>query len=151
MCAGHHHVRAHARSIAFTRPDNSAHPNPTALLSGHPNPRAPRSRNHPPPHHPQPGARTQELHNEKPSAMDDPTPDLTTPDCAERARTVWAMYRDLHGDQIPYLITDLLHLADVDEHPGGGIPRPAGWTRYPPTPPAPTPPKNPNSTERPTA
>ncbi|MEV5774249.1 hypothetical protein AB0L49_23815 [Streptomyces antimycoticus] len=45
---------------------------------------------------------------------------LTTPDRAERARTVWEMYRDLHGDEIHYLIADLLHLADVDEHDGGG-------------------------------
>ncbi|MEU1312600.1 hypothetical protein ABZ419_27425 [Streptomyces cinnamoneus] len=48
------------------------------------------------------------------------TDDLTAADRAERARTVWEMYRDLHGERIHYLIADLLHLADVDEHPGGG-------------------------------
>ncbi|MGW3200014.1 hypothetical protein ACWDBD_36715 [Streptomyces sp. NPDC001118] len=46
--------------------------------------------------------------------------DLTTPDRAERARIAWELYRDLHGDKIEYLIADLMHLADVDEHPGGG-------------------------------
>jgi hypothetical protein len=45
--------------------------------------------------------------------------DLTTVDRAERARTVWEMYRDLHGEQIHYLIADLMHLADVDELGGG--------------------------------
>lgn len=46
--------------------------------------------------------------------MDD---DLTTPDRAERARTLWEMYRDLHGGEIDYLITDLMHLADVTSTP----------------------------------
>lgn len=49
------------------------------------------------------------------------TDEPTTVDCAERARMVWEMYRDLHGDEIHFLIADLMHLADVDEHPGGGV------------------------------
>ncbi|MEJ8653724.1 hypothetical protein WKI65_38180 [Streptomyces sp. MS1.AVA.3] len=46
--------------------------------------------------------------------------DLTTPDRADRARVAWELYRDLHGEEIHYLIADLMHLADVDEHSGGG-------------------------------
>ncbi|MET8680971.1 hypothetical protein ABZW18_26170 [Streptomyces sp. NPDC004647] len=45
--------------------------------------------------------------------------DLTTPDRAERARKAWELYRSEHGGGVQDLISDLLHLADVDEHPGG--------------------------------
>lgn len=57
--------------------------------------------------------------------------DLTTPDRAERARAIWEMYRDLHGgEEIAYLIADLMHLADVDEHPGGGLRAALKGARY---------------------
>ncbi|MFF8293614.1 hypothetical protein ACF068_31020 [Streptomyces sp. NPDC016309] len=48
------------------------------------------------------------------------TGDLTTPDHAARARVFWEAYRELCGEEISNLITDLMHLADVDEHFGGG-------------------------------
>ncbi|MFI9311199.1 hypothetical protein [Streptomyces triculaminicus] len=48
------------------------------------------------------------------------TNELTTPDRAERVRVLWETYRDLHDGEIRFFIADLLHLADVDEHPGGG-------------------------------
>ncbi|CUW33431.1 hypothetical protein [Streptomyces reticuli] len=40
------------------------------------------------------------------------------------------MYRDLHGEEIGYLIADLMHLADVDEHPGGGLRAVLNAARY---------------------
>lgn len=46
--------------------------------------------------------------------------DLTTPDRADRARAAWEAYRSAHGGEVQDLISDLLHLADVDELPGGG-------------------------------
>src|ERR1044072_2788256 len=46
--------------------------------------------------------------------------DLTTPDRAERARKAWEIYSTAHGGEVQDLISDLLHLADVDEIPGGG-------------------------------
>ncbi|MET9209653.1 hypothetical protein ABZW38_31525 [Streptomyces bacillaris] len=49
--------------------------------------------------------------------------DLTAPDRADRARKAWELYDAASGDgedsRIEDLITDLLHLADTDEHPGG--------------------------------
>lgn len=41
------------------------------------------------------------------------------PDLADRARTAWELYRDESGGELQDLISDLLHLAHVDEHPGG--------------------------------
>lgn len=46
--------------------------------------------------------------------------DLTTPDRADRARQAWDLYQAAHGGKLQDLIADLMHLADVDEHPGGG-------------------------------
>ncbi|MGV9277720.1 hypothetical protein [Streptomyces griseosporeus] len=46
--------------------------------------------------------------------------DLTTPDRADRAREAWAVYQGTHGGRIEDLIADLMHLADVDDIPGGG-------------------------------
>ncbi|MGY5099501.1 hypothetical protein [Streptomyces sp. 900105245] len=46
--------------------------------------------------------------------------DLTTPDRADRAREAWDLYRRTHGGEIGDLIADLMHLADVDDIPGGG-------------------------------
>ncbi|MDG5807887.1 hypothetical protein P9869_35625 [Streptomyces ossamyceticus] len=47
--------------------------------------------------------------------------DPTTPDRAARARMAWELYRGAYsGSEIGDLITDLMHLADVDEHLGGG-------------------------------
>ncbi|MEV7657892.1 hypothetical protein AB0O39_27455 [Streptomyces anulatus] len=49
--------------------------------------------------------------------------DKTTPDRADRARRAWALYQSENGveaeNRIEDLISDLLHLAEVDEHPGG--------------------------------
>lgn len=45
---------------------------------------------------------------------------LTTPDRADRARKAWEIYKTVHGGEIQDLVSDLLHLADVDEVPGGG-------------------------------
>ncbi|MGW6654978.1 hypothetical protein AMK23_34620 [Streptomyces sp. CB02130] len=49
--------------------------------------------------------------------------DKTTPDRADRARKAWALYQSENGveaeNRIEDLISDLLHLAEVDEHPGG--------------------------------
>ncbi|UZI33967.1 hypothetical protein [Streptomyces sp. VB1] len=49
--------------------------------------------------------------------------DLTTPDRADRARKAWALYQSENGveaeNRIEDLISDLLHLAEVDGHPGG--------------------------------
>ncbi|MFD3908956.1 hypothetical protein ACFXOL_14785 [Streptomyces californicus] len=49
--------------------------------------------------------------------------DKTTPDRAECARKAWALYQSENGieaeNRIEDLISDLLHLAEVDEHPGG--------------------------------
>ncbi|MET8661399.1 MULTISPECIES: hypothetical protein [Streptomyces] len=39
---------------------------------------------------------------------------LTTPDRADRARAAWAAYSATEGGELWDLITDLLHLADVD-------------------------------------
>ena len=50
--------------------------------------------------------------------MTDP---LTTPDRADRARWAWELYSTLNGATLPSLIADLMHLADVDEHIGGGV------------------------------
>ncbi|MEV6179926.1 hypothetical protein [Streptomyces sp. NPDC052015] len=46
--------------------------------------------------------------------------DLTTPDRAARARTAWELYHGAYGGEVADLVTDLLHLADVDELPKGG-------------------------------
>ncbi|MFD5589776.1 hypothetical protein ACFWII_39065 [Streptomyces sp. NPDC127063] len=46
--------------------------------------------------------------------------ELTTPDRADRAREAWALYHRAHGGRIEDLIADLMHLADVDDIPGGG-------------------------------
>ncbi|WP_186779907.1 hypothetical protein [Streptomyces salinarius] len=47
--------------------------------------------------------------------------DLTTPDRADRARAAWELYHRAHAGQIKDLIADLMHLADVDDLPGGGV------------------------------
>ncbi|GAA3312097.1 hypothetical protein [Streptomyces cinereospinus] len=44
----------------------------------------------------------------------------TTPDRAAKARLAWELYHGAHGGEISDLITDLMHLADVDDHQGGG-------------------------------
>lgn len=46
---------------------------------------------------------------------------LTTPDRADRARMAWEIYSAAHGGEVCDLVADLLHLTDVDEHPGGGV------------------------------
>jgi hypothetical protein len=46
--------------------------------------------------------------------------ELTTPDRADRAREAWNLYHRAHGGKIGDLIADLMHLADVDDIPGGG-------------------------------
>ncbi|WP_338684547.1 hypothetical protein QD712_29395 [Streptomyces acidiscabies] len=46
--------------------------------------------------------------------------DSTASESADRAREVWEVYCDSAKDVIHSLIVDLLHLADVDGHPGGG-------------------------------
>ncbi|MFJ6889919.1 hypothetical protein ACIQRC_34440 [Streptomyces californicus] len=49
--------------------------------------------------------------------------DKAAPDRADRAREAWALYQSENGveaeNRIEDLISDLLHLAEVDEHPGG--------------------------------
>ncbi|GAA5216967.1 hypothetical protein [Streptomyces thinghirensis] len=49
--------------------------------------------------------------------------EMTTPDRADRARAAWELYRDTHGGEVEVkdLIADLMHLADVDDVPGGGV------------------------------
>ncbi|MGN9763106.1 hypothetical protein [Streptomyces sp. SD31] len=45
----------------------------------------------------------------------------TTPDRAERVRLSWELYRAAYPHSEPSdMIADLMHLADVDEHTGGG-------------------------------
>jgi hypothetical protein len=46
--------------------------------------------------------------------------DITTPDHAERVRDLFEVYGFAYTQQIRDMITDLLHLADVDEYAGGG-------------------------------
>ncbi|MFE1075142.1 hypothetical protein ACFW5W_28485 [Streptomyces sp. NPDC058783] len=45
---------------------------------------------------------------------------LTACERAFRARLAWQMYRSVHGGEVRDLIADLMYLADVDRHPGGG-------------------------------
>ncbi|MEW1930492.1 hypothetical protein [Streptomyces sp. NPDC088360] len=50
----------------------------------------------------------------------------TTSDRADKARLAWEVYRGANGGEISDLITDLMHLADVDEVEGGAV-RTAGY------------------------
>ncbi|MGW2724107.1 hypothetical protein [Streptomyces sp. NPDC001492] len=47
--------------------------------------------------------------------------DPTTPDRADRVRLAWDLYQGAYpGAELSDMIADLMHLADVDEHTGGG-------------------------------
>lgn len=47
--------------------------------------------------------------------------DPTTPDRADRVRLAWELYRGAYPhSELSDMIADLMHLADVDEHTGGG-------------------------------
>ncbi|GAA1561992.1 hypothetical protein GCM10009678_51130 [Actinomadura kijaniata] len=46
---------------------------------------------------------------------------LTTPDRADRARKAFDLYRTEHGGLLQDLVADLMHLAEVDECPGGAV------------------------------
>lgn len=44
---------------------------------------------------------------------------LTQTDRADRVRKLWDAYREEHGGELQDFVSDLLHLADVDDVPGG--------------------------------